>query len=66
MTQTFYKLIFTILSPTSYALFPPYKNYLKKLTIITKKNIVFGGDLVFDSKFVASGGNPILKVIENL
>ena len=31
--------------------------------IMTKKNIVFGGDfnLIFDCKFDASGGNPILK-----
>ena len=31
--------------------------------MITKKNIVFGGDfnLIFDCKFDASGGNPILK-----
>ena len=28
-----------------------------------KKNVVFGGDfnLIFDCKFDASGGNPILK-----
>ena len=43
-------------------------NYLKQhqgknLMIITEKNIVFGGDfnLIFDCKFDASGGNPILK-----
>ena len=31
--------------------------------IITKKNIVFGGDfnLIFDCKFDASGGKPILN-----
>ena len=60
----FYELIFAILtqSLSRYLLSPLYKNYLKKLMIITKKNIVFGGDfnLIFDCKFNASGGKPIL------
>ena len=46
--------------------FPTLQKLLEKVDDYNKKNIVFGGDLVFDSKFVASGANPILKVIENL
>ena len=58
MVQTFYKSIFTILtrSLNSYQLLEKFDDY-------NKKNIVFGGDfnLIFDCKFNASGGNPILK-----
>ena len=64
MAQTFYLPIFTVLTQglSSYLLSPRYKNYLKKLMIITKKNF-FEGDfnLIFDCKFDASGGNPKLK-----
>ena len=50
-------------SLSSYLVSPLYKNCLKNLMIITKKNIVFGSDfnLIFDCKFDPSGGNPILK-----
>ena len=65
MPQTFYLSIFTILtqSLSSYLLSPLHKNYLKKLLIITKKSIIFGGDfnLIFHCKFDASRRNPLLK-----
>ena len=50
-------------SRSSYLLSPFYKNYLKKMLIIAKKNTVFGGgfNLIFDCKFDVSGGNPISK-----
>ena len=65
MPQTFYLSVFTILtqSLSSYLLSPLHKNYLKKLLIITKKSIIFGGDfnLIFHCKFDASRRNPLLK-----
>ena len=43
--------------------FSSLQKLLGKLDDYSKKNIVFGGDfnLVFDQKFDASGGKPILK-----
>ena len=65
MPPTFYLSIFTILtqSLSSYLLSPLHKNYLKKLLIITKKSIIFGGDFnsIFHCKFDASRRNPLLK-----
>ena len=43
--------------------FSTLQKLLEKFDDYNKKNIVFGGDfnLIFDCKFDASGGNPILK-----
>ena len=43
--------------------FSTLQKLLEKFDDYNKKNIVFGGDfnLIFDCKFNASGGNPILK-----
>ena len=43
--------------------FSSLQKLLVKFDDYSKKNIVFGGDfnLIFDQKFDASGGNPILK-----
>ena len=48
---------------SSYLLYRLYEKLLEKFDDYNKKNIVFGGDfnLIFDCKFNASGGNPILK-----
>ena len=50
--------------PEQLSTFSTLRNYLKKLMIVTK-NIIFGDDLnlIFDCKFDASGGNPILKSV---
>ena len=44
--------------------FSTLQKLLEKFDDYNKKNIVFGGDfnLIFDCKFDASGGNPILKI----
>ena len=43
--------------------FPTPQKLLEKVDDYNKKNVGFGGDfnLIFDCKFDASGGNPILK-----
>ena len=64
MTQTFYSSIFTILTQSEQlSTFSTLQKLLEKFDDYNKKNIVFGGDfnLIFDCKFDASGGNPILK-----
>ena len=45
------------------SIFSTLQKLLEKFDDYNKKNIVFGGDfnLIFDCKFDASGGNPILK-----
>ena len=48
--------------------FSTLQKLLEKVDGYNKKSIAFGGDfnLIFDSKFVVSGGKPILKVVESL
>ena len=63
MVQTFYQSIFTILTESGQlSTFSTLQKLLGKVDDYNKKNINFGGDfnLIFDFKFDASGGNPIL------
>ena len=63
MAQTFYYLIFATLIQSLKQLSTFSSLRKLKFDDNNKKNVVSGGDFnfVFDCKFNASGGNPILK-----